>query len=476
MTNLAPILPPPNPHLPTDRVSEVRLRALGRATNLVAPRDSFIGRNSERDIVLELVRSHTSFTVVGSAGVGKTRLVVETLTDALDELLQQFPGGVYRCDVAGAASIAESCATIAVALGLERAIESSTALVEHLAGRPATLLVLDNVENHLDRTRALIEMCQLPQITWIATARQPLRNAGERCVRLSPLSLPDDDNDRDSDAVRLFVERAREVRHDFALRADDARHVCAIARELDGLPNEIELAALRVRSLGAAQIHQLMPHRFKLLTRGTGAGRQDSLRVTVAAQVERLSPSAREALGKLAQFEGDFSLEEATGPDSPWEMIDAIESLCDQSLLTANPVGAKTRYRLLRSVRVFSLDGSPTAPSPPDTKAGALGVAASGRRFHTPAGKDVDLTTRRAMRLLLKALADHRDDAPNCALTLQQLVDAGWPGERTMPEAAAGRVYTSVATLRRMGLRKLLIRRDDGYLLDPNTPLYRLPE
>ena len=42
-----------------------------------------------------------------------------------------------------------------------------------------------------------------------------------------------------------------------------------------------------------------------------------------------------------------------------------------------------------------------------------------------------------------------------------------------MPEAGTERVYTAVATLRRLGLRKLLLQRDDGYLLDPEVELVR---
>lgn len=69
---------------------------------------------------------------------------------------------------------------------------------------------------------------------------------------------------------------------------------------------------------------------------------------------------------------------------------------------------------------------------------------------------------------MLRALANQRVRAPGTALGLRELFAAGWPGERASALAAARRVYTAVGMLRDMGLRSALVRRDDGYLLDPN--------
>jgi hypothetical protein len=104
----------------------------------------------------------------------------------------------------------------------------------------------------------------------------------------------------------------------------------------------------------------------------------------------------------------------------------------------------------------------------------ALVVGAGGRYFRTPEQEPVDLSRRRALRCILDALAARRANAPGEALELDSLVDAGWPGERLMLDSGATRVYTAVATLRRMGLRHYLLRRDDGYFLDPAVPLLRL--
>jgi hypothetical protein len=103
-----------------------------------------------------------------------------------------------------------------------------------------------------------------------------------------------------------------------------------------------------------------------------------------------------------------------------------------------------------------------------------LSVGEDGRWFRRPEGEVVDLSTRRALRLLLVRLASSRLERPGEALTLEQLFEAGWPGERIAQTAAFRRVYTAIGSLRDLGLRDFLIRRDDGYLLSPDVPLLLL--
>ena len=104
----------------------------------------------------------------------------------------------------------------------------------------------------------------------------------------------------------------------------------------------------------------------------------------------------------------------------------------------------------------------------------ALLVGADGRSFRTPDGEKVDLSRRRALRNILAALLDARLLQEPVALSLDDLVAAGWPGERMVPQAASNRTYVAITTLRKLGLRGLLIRRDDGYLLDPSVPCSRV--
>ncbi len=104
----------------------------------------------------------------------------------------------------------------------------------------------------------------------------------------------------------------------------------------------------------------------------------------------------------------------------------------------------------------------------------SLEVAADARWFGLP-GERVDLSTRRALRLVLAALVERHEDEPGTALGVASLLEAGWPGEKMGHEAGVARVYTAVASLRRMGLRDVLVRRDDGYLVDPQVRILRKP-
>ena len=98
-----------------------------------------------------------------------------------------------------------------------------------------------------------------------------------------------------------------------------------------------------------------------------------------------------------------------------------------------------------------------------------LVISADGRWFQLPTGRKVTLMRRRSLRLVLRRLLEERLSRPGSALSVDDLLEAGWPGERVVPHAGAARVYVAISTLRKMGLREFLVSRDDGYLLDPDS-------
>ena len=111
-------------------------------------------------------------------------------------------------------------------------------------------------------------------------------------------------------------------------------------------------------------------------------------------------------------------------------------------------------------------------PAPPrdETKAfpaGELVISDDGRWFQAPGREKVLLGRRRSLRLVLCRLLEEHTARPGAALTVDALLEAGWPGERVLPHAGAARVYVAVSTLRKLGLREVLVSRDDGYLLEP---------
>ncbi len=101
----------------------------------------------------------------------------------------------------------------------------------------------------------------------------------------------------------------------------------------------------------------------------------------------------------------------------------------------------------------------------------ALRVAADAAWIHPPHGERIDLRRRKPMWRIVARLAEHRRAQPGAAVTSEDLQEAGWPGEKMQREAGMHRVRVAVASLRKLGLRDLLLHRDEGYLLDPAVPL-----
>ncbi|MGD0529046.1 MAG: tetratricopeptide repeat protein [Polyangiaceae bacterium] len=111
---------------------------------------------------------------------------------------------------------------------------------------------------------------------------------------------------------------------------------------------------------------------------------------------------------------------------------------------------------------------------PPNAPADALVVCANGRWFRTPHGGVVSIARWRPLQRLLERLAERREIAPGEPLPVEALVAAGWPGERMLPKAGATRVYTAIASLRRIGLRDMLVRDERGYSLRTDVPIARV--
>ena len=117
-------------------------------------------------------------------------------------------------------------------------------------------MILDNCEHLIESAAiladSLVKGC--PRIAIVATSREPLRIAGEQVYRVPSLSLPpadaqDPERLADSEAVRLFLDRARQQRPEFALDSDNGDVVARLCRRLDGIPLAIELAAARIRAM-----------------------------------------------------------------------------------------------------------------------------------------------------------------------------------------------------------------------------------
>lgn len=338
-----------------------------RPSNLPPRTAPLTGRERELEQLASQLREPDVrlVTITGAGGSGKTRLAVETGWT----VLPAFDDGVFAVELAALRSPAHVAAQIAEALGVNEApgVALSESLEAFLADK-RMLLLLDNFE-HLLGAAPLVDslMRASPGLTVLATSQTLLRVPDEREFALEPLelpfysSLPAVDEIRRFGAVALFEERARAVRPSFELTAENAHDVCEICRRLDGLPLAIELAAARVRFLSPQALLERLDHRLKLLTGGapTLPDRQRTMRAAVAWSYDLLEEeSERAVVRRLAVFAGGCNLEaaEAVCAFGAIEVLDAITSLVDKSLLRHREVDGQARFTMLQVVREFGLE------------------------------------------------------------------------------------------------------------------------
>jgi hypothetical protein len=219
--------------------------------NLRRAATSFIGRESEVAEIEAAVRKHRLVTLTGVGGVGKTRLALEVAAELADE----FPDGVWLFELAAVADPAAVPDAVAAVLSIiqqpgKSVAESVAAALESRV----RLLVFDNCEHVLNAAADLVEaiFTHSATVKILATSREGLGLADEQ---LWPVPSLDVGAGTDSDAVTLFVERARSRAPHFSLaKADEASAVVEICRRLDGIALAIELAASRMPSMTASEV------------------------------------------------------------------------------------------------------------------------------------------------------------------------------------------------------------------------------
>src|SRR5215218_7586822 len=232
------------------------------------PLTSFVGRERELAAMVDLLSQPgiRLVTLTGPGGAGKTRLALRVA----DVVAARFPDGVWFVPFAPVRDGSLVPAAIAQVLGLK--VASDRPVVDSLRDyleRRTGLLLLDNLEHLLDAVwviPALLGGC--PGLTVLATSRAVLRVSGEHDYPVPALTLPTAVDDVQTEAVRLFVDRARAAKPDFRLDQSNTAAVAEICRRLDGLPPAIELAATRVRALPPTALAARLDRRLPLLRGG----------------------------------------------------------------------------------------------------------------------------------------------------------------------------------------------------------------
>jgi predicted ATPase/class 3 adenylate cyclase len=337
--------------------------------NLPIQRTTFVGREHDVADVKQLLERHRLLTLVGSGGVGKTRLAIQ----AGAEMLDRYPDGVWFVDFAPISDPELVASVVAQAVGMNqqqgrRVDESIPAWLR----RKKLLLILDNCEHVLKPAAALADaiLATAPDVRILATSRQGLDISGEAVHRLPSLPLPAKVAALKADeavrygAIALFVDRAKSADTRFTLTDDTAPIVAEICRHLDGIPLAIELAAARVKVLSIPHLAQRLKERFQILTGGsrTALPRQKTLTATIDWSYDLLTPQEQLLFARLGVFAGGFGLVAVTKVCSSGNGVDGIEifdlltSLTDKSLVVADTSGEQERYRLLESTAAYALE------------------------------------------------------------------------------------------------------------------------
>ncbi|MGY2875062.1 putative ATPase/DNA-binding CsgD family transcriptional regulator [Marmoricola sp. URHA0025 HA25] len=314
---------------------------------------TFVGRRDELARVHDLLRRYRLVTLVGTGGVGKTRLADEALVSP--DAPPDIP--IWRVELADLSDPSLLDQKVAECLGLRIGADTPDAesLSAHLGDHPG-ILYLDNCEHLLEASAALVALLlgSCPNLRVVTTSRQPLGLIGERLFPVPPMAR--------AEAVGLFTDRALSVLPTWGPTDEDARAIAQLCETLEGIPLAIELAAVRIRSFSPTTLLDHLPGGALPAPTLRGAPvRRSSLDACVRWSYDLCVEAERALWSRLSVFAGGVSVAAAqhvcTGRGlDPGQVLDALAGLVDKSILERDPHEPEGRYRMLEIIRQFGSD------------------------------------------------------------------------------------------------------------------------
>ncbi len=315
--------------------------------SLPAEISPFVGRKSDITRLRGLIEDPAVrlVTILGPGGIGKTRLALE-----LAALLRPgFADGIVFISLSDLGVPARLLPALLGALGIQPLPGSDLrqAIFDHLSSRQM-LLILDNFEHLLEEALLVRDLlAAAPRLKALVTSREKLNLSSENIYHLQGLELPPTNAalpPGEYDAVRLFVQKARQVNPGFGLNSAIAPAVLHVCRLVDGLPLGILLAAAWVELFSVQEIAVQIEQSLDFLSgepRDLPA-RHRSLRAAFDSSFNHLDQNLQHIFIRLANFRAGFTLPAAqavAGAD-----LSSLLALVNKSLLRRDP--ASGRYSL----------------------------------------------------------------------------------------------------------------------------------
>jgi len=312
-------------------------------------RGPFVGRRGLCEGVIRRLRTGGRLvSLVGPAGVGKTRLALE--------IAERTGRPMVFCELTAARTRLGLCAALAHALGVPLSHADPEQQLGHaLRGRGPLLLVLDSVDQLGGGLAPPLEawLSRAPRLQVMATSRAPLGFKAEVVTRVPPLSL--------LEGIELFVQRGQQARSEFSLTPANRQAIGELVERLERLPLALELAAARLGMLSLSELTRRLGERLGLIHSRLRQTEPRGLLGALDWSWALLADWSRHALAQCSVFQGGFGLAaaEAVIDLTPWPgapaCADILEALCDDHLLrAADRTGGLMRYRMYEPVRVYA--------------------------------------------------------------------------------------------------------------------------